>query len=189
MVIQPRNSGWIEVVCGPMFSGKTEELIRRLRRAELARQSVEVFKPEIDQRYSSTDVVSHSSQRVGAKTVKLASAILEELNPSTQVIGIDEAQFFDERIVSIAERLANAGHRVVIAGLDTDFKAMPFEPMPSLIAVADFVTKLSAVCMQCGDPATRTQRLAGGGARLEIGAQERYEARCRKCHEPNPGEA
>ncbi|MFO0724625.1 MAG: thymidine kinase [Myxococcota bacterium] len=187
MVIQPRNSGWIEVVCGPMFSGKTEELIRRLRRAELAKQKVEVFKPEIDQRYSATDVVSHSSQRVGARTVTMASSILEQLGPDTQVIGIDEAQFFDDRIVDVAERLANAGRRVVVAGLDTDFKAMPFEPMPALIAIADFVTKLSAVCMQCGDPATRTQRLVGGGSdRVEVAGHDRYEARCRKCHEPNP---
>lgn len=188
MVVQPRGTGWIEVVCGPMFSGKTEELIRRLRRAELARQKVQVFKPEIDVRYSNSDIVSHSAQRVGAVTVGSSGAILEMVEPGTQVVGIDEAQFFDARVVKVAEHLANEGRRVLVAGLDTDYRAEPFEPMPALIAVADYITKLSAVCMQCGDPATRTQRLAGGGAeRVIVGAQERYEARCRRCHDPFAG--
>lgn len=187
MVVQPRGTGWIEVVCGPMFSGKTEELIRRLRRAELARQKVQVFKPEIDMRYSNTDVVSHSAQRVSAVVVTSAGAILEQIEAGTQVVGIDEAQFFDARVVKVAEHLANEGRRVLVAGLDTDFRAEPFEPMPSLIAVADYVTKLSAVCMQCGDPATRTQRIDGTGDRVVVGAMERYEARCRRCHDPFSG--
>jgi thymidine kinase len=184
MVVQPRGTGWIEVVCGPMFSGKTEELIRRLRRAELARQKVQVFKPEIDVRYSKSDIVSHSSQRAAAMTVQSSGAILELLEPGTQVVGIDEAQFFDPRVVKVAEHLAGEGKRVLVAGLDTDFRAEPFEPMPALIAIADYVTKLSAVCMQCGDPATRTQRLGGGSDRVVVGAADRYEARCRRCYDP-----
>lgn len=182
MFMQPRHSGWIEVICGPMFSGKTEELIRRLRRAELARQSVQIFKPEIDTRYGgASEIVSHNSRRLTAEPVSSTAALLERVNPDTAIVGIDEAQFFDAKIVQVAESLANSGKRVVVAGLDLDYQARPFEPMPALIAIADFVTKLSAVCMQCGDAAVRSQRVTRSTDRVEIGAAESYEARCRRC--------
>ena len=187
MVVQPRNSGWIEVICGPMFSGKTEELIRRIRRAEIAKQSVQVFKPEIDARYSKSDIVSHSAQRALASAVASSSRIVELLQPESQVIGIDEAQFFDGKLVSVVEHLAGEGKRVIVAGLDTDFRVQPFEPIPALMATADYVTKLLAICIQCGDPANRTQRLQGGTNRVEVGAQDRYEARCRRCFVPFEG--
>lgn len=183
MVIQPKGTGWIEVVVGPMFSGKTEELIRRLRRAEIARQRVQVFKPEIDRRYSESDVVSHSAQRAGAIAIRSARQIVESLHADTEVIGVDEAQFFDASLVAVADRLATQGRRVIIAGLDQDYRGVPFEPMPALMAVADYVTKLLAICMRCGNPASRTQRLNGGTERVEVGAADRYEARCRQCFE------
>lgn len=182
MNLQPRHSGWIEVICGPMFSGKTEELIRRMRRAELARQSVQIFKPEIDVRYGgASEIVSHNSRRLTAEPVSSTAALLERIDPETAVVGIDEAQFFDAKIVQVAESLAHSGKRVIVAGLDLDYLARPFEPMPSLIAVADFVTKLSAVCMQCGDAAVRSQRVTTATERVSIGAGEAYEARCRRC--------
>lgn len=181
MVVQPKGTGWIEVISGPMFSGKTEELIRRLRRAEIARQRVQVFKPEIDKRYSEREVVSHSAQRTGAVTVGSGKQIIEHLDPDTEVVGIDEAQFFDASIIGVANRLAAEERRVIVAGLDLDYRGAPFEPMPGLMAVADYVTKLLAICMRCGDPASRTQRLAGGRDRVEVGATDRYEARCRQC--------
>jgi thymidine kinase len=183
MVIQPKGTGWVEVVAGPMFSGKTEELIRRLRRAEIARQRVQVFKPEVDRRYSEHDVVSHSSQRAGAIAIRSAKQIVELLHADTEVVAVDEAQFFDASLVAVADRLATQGRRVIIAGLDQDYRGVPFEPMPALMAVADYVTKLLAICMRCGNPASRTQRLTGGTERVEVGAADRYEARCRQCFE------
>jgi thymidine kinase len=149
---------------------------------------VQVFKPEVDQRYSKSDVVSHNAQRTGAVAVASASRILELLRPDTQVVALDEAQFFDSKIVQVAERLAVDGQRVIVAGLDTDYRTQPFDPMPTLISVAEYVTKLLAICVRCGNPANRTQRLAGGSGRVEVGAGERYEARCRRCFEPFTGE-
>lgn len=171
------------MICGPMFSGKTEELIRRLRRAEIARQRVQVFKPEVDNRYSVRDVVSHSDQRTGASPVAAGAQIVELVQPDTEVVGIDEAQFFDASIVAVADRLAGEGRRVIVAGLDQDYRGVPFEPIPALMAVADYVTKLLAICVRCGSPASRTERLSSGTSRVEVGAQDRYEARCRACFE------
>ncbi|EJO5346210.1 thymidine kinase [Clostridium botulinum] len=184
----PKDHGWIEVVAGPMYSGKTEELIRRIRRAEIAKQKVQVFKPEIDNRYSKDDVVSHAGDKVQAEPVKSSKEILEKLQDDTDVIGIDEAQFFDDSLVEIVSKIANNNRRVICAGLDMDFKGEPFGPMPKLMAIAEFVYKIQAVCMVCNNPATRTQRLINGKPAKKsdpvvlIGAQESYEARCRKCH-------
>jgi len=177
------GSGWIEVIAGSMFSGKSEELIRRLRRAEIARQRVQVFKPEIDTRYSADDVVSHNAQRLPCDRVTHASEILERMQPGTQVVGIDEAQFFDSDLVAVCERLANAGIRVVVAGLDQDYRGKPFEPMPQLLAVAEYITKTRAICVRCGQPALRSQRLGAATERVILGAGETYEPRCRACFE------
>jgi thymidine kinase len=182
MVVQPRGTGWLEVICGPMFSGKTEELIRRLRRAEIAKQKVQVFKPVIDDRYSIREVVSHSAQRTNAMPVRTARELLERVDKDTDVVGIDEAQFFDSEIVKVVDRLATDGKRVLIAGLDTDYRSEPFDPMPTLMARAEYVTKLLAICVRCGNPANRTLRVSGGAARVEVGAADRYEAVCRLCH-------
>lgn len=189
MVVQPKGTGWVEVICGPMFSGKTEELIRRLRRAEIARQRVQVFKPEIDKRYSEHEVVSHSDQRTGAVPVASSRHVVERLQPDTEVVGIDEAQFFDPAIVGISDRLATQGRRVIVAGLDLDYRGVPFEPMPALIAMADDVTKLLAICMHCGNPASRTYRISSGKARVEVGAKDQYEARCRQCFDEGAARA
>ncbi|APQ76556.1 thymidine kinase [Clostridium botulinum] len=184
----PKDHGWIEVVAGPMYSGKTEELIRRIRRAEIAKQKVQVFKPEIDNRYSKQDVVSHAGDKIQSVPVKSSKEILEKLSDDTDVIGIDEAQFFDDSLVEIVSKIANNNRRVICAGLDMDFKGEPFGPMPKLMAIAEFVDKIQAVCMVCNNPATRTQRLINGKPAKKsdpvvlIGAQESYEARCRKCH-------
>ncbi|ACO85429.1 MULTISPECIES: thymidine kinase [Clostridium] len=184
----PKDHGWIEVVAGPMYSGKTEELIRRIRRAEIAKQKVQVFKPEIDNRYSKQDVVSHAGDKIQSVPVKSSKEILEKLLDDTDVIGIDEAQFFDDSLVEIVSKIANNNRRVICAGLDMDFKGEPFGPMPKLMAIAEFVDKIQAVCMVCNNPATRTQRLINGKPAKKsdpvvlIGAQESYEARCRKCH-------
>ncbi|EPY2272219.1 thymidine kinase [Clostridium sporogenes] len=184
----PKDHGWIEVIAGPMYSGKTEELIRRIRRAEIAKQKVQVFKPEIDNRYSKQDVVSHAGDKIQSVPVKSSKEILEKLLDDTDVIGIDEAQFFDDSLVEIVSKIANNNRRVICAGLDMDFKGEPFGPMPKLMAIAEFVDKIQAVCMVCNNPATRTQRLINGKPAKKsdpvvlIGAQESYEARCRKCH-------
>ena len=182
MQMQPHGTGWLEVICGPMFSGKTEELIRRLRRAEIAKQKVQVFKPVIDDRYSILEVVSHSDQRTGALPVRWAGEVLERVERDTDLVGIDEAQFFDLELVRVVDQLATEGRRVVIAGLDTDYRSEPFDPMPTLMARAEYVTKLLAICVRCGNPANRTLRVAGGAARVEVGAADRYEAVCRRCH-------
>lgn len=180
--------GFIEVICGSMFSGKTEELLRRLKRAQIGRQKVQVFKPVIDNRYSADHVQSHDSTRILSRPVHQAREILDLVDDNTRVVGIDEAQFFDESVIDIAQKLAYRGIRVVVAGLDLDFLGQPFGPMPKLLAVAENVTKLQAVCMVCGAPATRSQRLSApegqSGDRVLVGAKDYYEARCRFCHEP-----
>jgi thymidine kinase len=179
----PRNTGWIEVVCGCMFSGKTEELIRRLRRAQIAKQKVIVFKPKIDIRYSPEHIVSHSEQSLDAKVIEDAHEILI-LAGDAQVIGIDEGQFFKANIVDVCNQLANQGKRVIVAGLDQDYKGNPFEPMPQLLAIAEYITKTLAICVVCGNPADRTQRKTEQQERVVVGAKDLYEARCRYCHKP-----
>lgn len=183
------SGGWIEVICGSMFSGKTEELIRRVRRAEYARQRVQVFKPIIDDRFAVEKVYSHSGLNRGALPVQDSGSILQALEDGTEVVAIDEAQFFDPGIVDLCRRLAESGKRVICAGLDLDFRAEPFGPMPQLMAEAESVDKLQAICLVCGAPASRTQRLVDGRpARYSdpiilVGATESYEARCRAHHE------
>lgn len=183
MNILKSDSGWIEVVCGPMFSGKTEELIRRLRRAEIAKMRVSIFKPKIDDRYSIDHIVSHSEARIPSVAVSSAAEI-EELAQDAQVIGVDEAQFFDDSLIDICERLADAGKRVIVAGLDTDFRTQPFGPIPQLLARAEYITKTLAICMQCGNPANRTQRITEDSRKVVVGAGKIYEARCRNCFDP-----
>ena len=179
----PRNTGWIEVVCGCMFSGKTEELIRRARRAEIAKQKVVIFKPRIDNRYSAQHIVSHSEQSLRSTVVNDASEILA-LSADAQVVGIDEGQFFKANLVEVCETLANRGKRVIVAGLDQDYRGKPFEPMPQLLAVAEYITKTLAICVVCGSPADRTQRKTQSADRVLVGAKDIYEARCRHCYEP-----
>jgi thymidine kinase len=179
----PHNTGWIEVVCGCMFSGKTEELIRRLRRAQIAKQSVIIFKPRIDNRYSSNHIVSHSEQALVSTVIDKPSEI-PALAKDAQVIGIDEAQFFSADLVGVCESLANQGKRVIVAGLDQDYRGKPFEPIPQLLAVAEYITKTLAICMACGNPADRTQRTTTQQERVVVGAHNVYEARCRKCFVP-----
>jgi thymidine kinase len=176
--------GSIEVICGSMFSGKSEELIRRLTRAKIARQRVQVFKPRIDDRYSEVEVVSHGGLRLTAFAVSSSAEVLEKTQDRTEVVGIDEAQFFDPGIVEVAGRLADLGKRVVVAGLDQDYLGRPFEPMPALMAAAEEVTKTRAICVRCGAPASRTQRLVDSTERVVVGAAGVYEARCRRCFEP-----
>jgi thymidine kinase len=180
-----KHSGAIEVICGSMFSGKTEELLRRIKRAQIARQKIQVFKPLIDNRYSADHVQSHDANKVLSRPVEKARDILKLVEDTTRIVGIDEAQFFDDSVVEVAQKLANRGVRVICAGLDMDFRGQPFGPMPRLLAVAESVTKLSAVCMVCGDAASRSQRTAGETGRIAVGAKEMYEARCRFCHEPD----
>jgi len=179
----PQGTGWIEVVTGCMFSGKTEELIRRLNRARYATQRVVMYKPAVDTRYAADDVVSHSSLRYPCRPVGSAQEILR-LVDDAQVVGIDEAQFFDLGLVDVANRLADDGRRVVVAGLDQDYRGQAFEPIPQLMAVAEYVTKTLAVCMVCGAPANRSQRLVQRDDRVVLGASEAYEARCRLHWDP-----
>jgi thymidine kinase len=179
----PKNTGWIEVIVGCMFSGKTEELIRRIRRAEIAKQNVAIFKPGIDTRYSTDHIVSHSDAKLRS-TVVNTSAEIVALARNAQVVGIDEGQFFDMGIVDVAEKLANDGKRVIVAGLDQDYRGKPFEPMPQLLAVAEYITKTLAICVVCGNPADRTQRTTTASGRVLVGAKDSYEARCRSCFEP-----
>ena len=175
--------GWIEVICGSMFSGKTEELIRRLRRAQIARQTVSIFKPKIDNRFSSDHLVSHNEQRIPSISVNNSEEILEKVRDS-QVIGIDEAQFFDNSLVEVCQTLANQGKRVIVAGLDKDFKGEPFEPMPQLLAVSEYITKTLAICVKCGNPANHTQRITDSKEQVVVGSEDIYEARCRHCFVP-----
>jgi len=164
-----------------MFSGKSEELIRRLRRAEYARQRVQIFKPTIDERYAANEIVSHSGLGISSDTVMKAEEIMDKVQPRTEVIGIDEAQFLGEGVVDVCTRLANLGKRVIVTGLDTDYRGRPFEPMPRLLAVAEEITKLLAICVRCGNPAVHTQRLVESEELVVVGAAGIYEARCRRC--------
>ena len=174
------SQGWIEVICGSMFSGKTEELIRRLKRASLAKQKVEIFKPIIDQRYHEEDVVSHNLNSIRSTPISVSSEILLHVHHG-EVVGIDEAQFFDDSLVEVCQTLANQGIRVIVAGLDMDYLGKPFGPMPALMAIAEFVTKVHAICMKCGSVASHSYRLALSEEKVLLGATAEYEARCRKC--------
>jgi len=177
--------GWIEVIAGSMFSGKSEELIRRLRRAKIARQKVQVFKPELDARFSDNHIVSHSEMRHESSNILNAAQIMERIEPDTEVVGIDEGQFFDEELVNVANELARRGLRVIIAGLDQDYTGKPFEPMPQLLAIAEYITKTHAICMKCGQPANYSQRTFESEERVAVGASDKYEARCRGCFVPH----
>ncbi len=183
------SGGWIEVICGSMFSGKTEELIRRVRRAQIARQKVQVFKPAIDTRYADREVASHDGMQIAAVPVESTAQLRELIEPDTTVVALDEAQFFDDDVVPLCEDLAGQGVRVIVAGLDMDFRGAPFGPVPALMARAEQVHKLQAICVVCGGPASRTQRIINGQPAayddpvILVGAEEAYEARCRGCHE------
>lgn len=189
MIYHRYDGGWIEVICGSMFSGKTEEMIRRVKRAQIARQKVQVFKPEIDTRYHATNVTSHSGAQLAATVVGSAQEILEKVEPDTAVVAIDEVQFFDWTIAEVCNELADRNLRVLVAGLDLDFRGEPFGPMPLLMAQAEVVDKLQAICVRCGAPASRTQRLINGlpahysDPVVMVGAAEVYEACCRRCHQ------
>ena len=176
--------GYIEVICGCMYSGKTEELIRQIRRCEFARQTFRTFKPKIDARYSDQDIVSHNQDAIGSIVIEQALDIYRHIDHTTKVIGIDEAQFFDDEIVDVATKLAQHGRRVIVAGLDTDWRGKPFGPMPQLLAVADVIRKQYAICVQCGESATRTQRLVPDQKEVLVGSFKMYEARCREHFDP-----
>src|SRR3989442_7754321 len=176
------SAGWIEVIVGRMYSGKTEELIRRLRRAQIARQKVEIFKPAIDDRYAQDQIVSHSELRIPSRSVRTAKEVLDHAHEA-QVIGIDEGQFLGRDLVAVCERLARNGKRVIVAGLDQDYAGRPFEPMPELLAVAEYITKTLAICMVCGAPANRTYRKVKRPGRVLVGGADLYEARCRRCYD------
>ncbi len=182
------NEGWVEVICGPMFSGKSEELIRRVTRSRIARVPVQVFKPQLDNRYGDTQVVSHSEWKVEAQPVGSSTEMIRAVHEQTQVIGIDEGQFFDGGLVEIVDNLAATGKQVIVAGLDTDFLRRPFEPIPSLCDRAEYVTKMLAVCHRCGGPALYTQRIVQSDDLVVLGAQDAYEARCRMCYDPTEPE-
>ncbi|HEV2836025.1 MAG TPA: thymidine kinase [Pyrinomonadaceae bacterium] len=177
--------GWIEVIAGSMFSGKSEELIRRLRRAKIARQKVQVFKPEIDSRFADNQIVSHSEMRHESANGRSAADVLAKVDPDTEVVGIDEGQFFDNELVNVANELARRGVRVIIAGLDQDYTGKPWEPMPQLLAIAEYITKTHAICMKCGQPANYSQRTFKSEERVAVGAADKYEARCRNCFVPH----
>jgi thymidine kinase len=181
---QRDNLGWIEVICGSMFSGKSEELIRRLRRAQIAKQRVQIFKPNIDSRFSDDHIVSHSDMKMKSQLVGKAAEIPQLVDSRTQVVGIDEAQFFDLDLVGMCNRLADMGKRVIVAGLDQDYRGRPFDPMPHLLSIAEYITKTLAICVRCGAPANRTQRTVNNAERVLVGATDSYEARCRLCFEP-----
>jgi thymidine kinase len=183
-VVRHTTHGWIEVIAGCMFSGKSEELIRRLRRAQIARQHVQIFKPAIDTRFAHDQIVSHSEMRIESRAVASARALLDRVEADADVIGIDEGQFFDQDLPTVCSELANQGKRIIVAGLDQDYLGKPFEPMPQLLAIAEYITKTQAVCMVCGNPANYTQRLVASGDRVLLGAQGLYEARCRACFDP-----
>ena len=183
-VVRQPTQGWIEVIVGCMFSGKSEELIRRLRRAQIARQRVQVFKPTIDTRFSAQDIVSHSEMRIESEPVASSRMLLDGVEPDTEVVGIDEGQFFDLELPMVCNTLADRGKRVIVAGLDQDYLGKPFEPMPQLLAIAEYITKTHAICMVCGNPASHTQRLVPSADRVLLGATGLYEARCRACFVP-----
>ncbi len=179
--LMPKDTGWIEVITGCMFSGKTEELIRRLRRAQIAKQHVKIFKPKIDTRFANDSIVSHSEQSLPSIQIKDINEVTES-SDDAQVIGIDEAQFFSEDIINVCTGLADKGKRVIVAGLDQDYRGIPFEPIPHLLAIAEYITKSLAICVECGNPADKTQRKTTSSERVIVGASDIYEARCRKCH-------
>jgi thymidine kinase len=182
---QANAAGWIEVITGSMFSGKSEELIRRLRRARIARLKVQVFKPHVDTRYSHDHIVSHSEMRHESGVVSSAAEIIAEVRPETEVVGIDEGQFFDAELVAVANELARRGVRVIVAGLDQDYTGKPFGPMPELLAVAEYITKTHAICVRCGQPANYSQRIVQVDGQVVVGASDAYEARCRRCFVPH----
>ncbi len=182
MTLTPINSGWIEVICGSMFSGKTEELIRRLRRAQIAQMPTIIFKPRIDSRYSDSHIVSHNQIKLESHLVNTPQDILP-LAENARVVAIDEAQFFNDSILDVCKILASQGKRVVVAGLDTDYRGVPFGPMPQLMCEADYLDKLQAICVVCGEPAGFTQRISGDSEQVVIGETDKYEARCRKCYQ------
>jgi thymidine kinase len=179
-----RHAGWIEVITGSMFSGKSEELIRRLRRAQIARQKVQIFKPLLDDRFSHDHIVSHSDMRIPSENVRSSAELLQRVDEDTDVVGIDEGQFFDMNLPAACNALADRGKRVIVAGLDQDYLGRPFEPMPQLLAIAEYITKTLAICVVCGDPANHTQRLVPSSDRVLVGANGLYEARCRHCFDP-----
>ncbi|MCK4904207.1 MAG: thymidine kinase [Candidatus Marinimicrobia bacterium] len=183
MTWTPRDAGWIEVICGSMFSGKTEELIRRVRRAQIAKMETIIFKPKIDDRYSPEHIVSHNQMKLNSQIVETSDEILTK-SQKAEVVAIDEAQFFDDNIVEICKTLAKQKKRVIVAGLDTDYRGKTFGPMPELMCEADYVDKLRAICVKCGNPATYTQRTSKDSQRVVIGETDIYEARCRNCYEP-----
>ena len=183
-VVRQPVQGWIEVIVGSMFSGKSEELIRRLRRARIARQKVQIFKPAIDTRYSDDHIVSHGEMRIESRAVEGSRQLLDAVESETEVIGIDEGQFFDQDLPTVCGVLADRGMRVIVAGLDQDYLGKPFEPMPQLLAIAEYITKTHAICMVCGNPANHTQRLVASEDRVLLGAHGMYEARCRRCFDP-----
>ncbi len=185
---EEKSTGWVEVICGSMFCGKSEELIRRVHRVQIARKKVQVFKPTVDSRFAVQYIYSHNGSKIEAINIGKPEELLIKLDPDTEVIAIDEAQFYSDDIISICQKLADQGKRVIIAGLDQDFRGEPFGPTPKLLAIAEYIDKLQAICMVCGNPASRTQRLVNGepakhsDPTILIGARESYEARCRKCH-------
>jgi thymidine kinase len=182
------SSGWIEVITGSMFSGKSEELIRRLRRAQIAKQRVQIFKPHIDNRYGDDHIISHSEMRIASQNMESSRHLLDCVRADTEVVGIDEGQFFDSELPAVCNTLADQGKRVIVAGLDQDYLGKPFEPMPQLLAIAEYITKTLAICMVCGAPANHTQRLVVSSERVLVGAQGTYEARCRQCFDPRLGQ-
>jgi thymidine kinase len=184
VVRKERGRGWIEVITGSMFSGKSEELIRRLRRAQIARQKVQIFKPMIDDRFSEDHIVSHSDMRIASENVESSDKLVQLVDEATEVVGIDEGQFFDARLPAACNALADRGKRVIVAGLDQDYLGRPFEPMPHLLAIAEYITKTLAICVVCGEPANHTQRLVSSSDRVLVGATGLYEARCRSCFDP-----
>ncbi|MFB3854185.1 MAG: thymidine kinase [Vicinamibacterales bacterium] len=184
MDVPQNRTGWIEVITGSMFSGKSEELIRRLRRAQIARQKVQIFKPLFDTRFSENHIVSHSEMRIPSEGVARSADLLQFVRGDTEVVGIDEGQFFDQDLPAVCNALANTGKRVIVAGLDQDYLGRPFDPMPQLLAIAEYITKTLAICMVCGGPANHTQRLVASSDRVLLGAQGTYEARCRRCFDP-----
>ena len=181
--------GWLEVITGSMFSGKSEELIRRLRRAQIARQKVQIFKPAIDSRFDATHITSHSEMRIPSVNVLSSRELFNRVEPDTEVIGVDEGQFFDAELPAMCTALADQGRRVIVAGLDQDYLGKPFEPMPQLLAIAEYITKTLAICMVCGDPANHTQRLVASRERVLVGSGDSYEARCRHCFDPTLGQS
>jgi thymidine kinase len=182
------NAGWIEVITGSMFSGKSEELIRRLRRAQIAKRKVQIFKPQLDGRYSDDHIISHSDMRIASVNLSSSRDLLAQVLADTEVVGIDEGQFFDAELPAVCSTLADQGKRVIVAGLDQDYLGKPFEPMPQLLSIAEYITKTLAICMVCGSPANHTQRLVASSERVLVGAQGTYEARCRHCFDPTLGQ-